>query len=174
MNKFLKFLSVWADSISVVSFLFLVVTSVPFIGPQIIEFISNLPIPLRIIVVAIFEIAIAYTLGELVKRLAKDEWKPIYQLPPKLAIVVVGSLLMALASMYNIVRLLFLNRVSFFAIVFLLVLQFFLLWLRGFFLRSHFSSIRSLPNEVPFIQRVFASATGLVFLTFLVQQLLLE
>lgn len=172
MNRYFRFLSIWADSISVVSFLFAVATSVPFIGPQILEWISALSIPLRIVVVAVFEIAIAYTLGELVKRLVQNEWKPIHQLPPKLVGVMVSSLLMALASMYNISRLLFLNRISFFAIVILFSLQIFFLWLRGFFLRSHFSSIRALPNEIPFIQRVFASATGIVLLTFLIQQLL--
>lgn len=174
MSKPLKLLAVWADSISVVSFLFWLFASLPFIGTAIVDFLSHLPFALRMVVVGIFEIAIAYTLGALVRRLIENKGLPISNLPSQLTIIAVVSLFLSLASIYNMARILFLDN---FAVLweYLLIftLQFFVLWLRGLLLRSNLSAIRSFANEAAMIQRVFAVATGVVVLSFLIERWLL-
>lgn len=174
MRRLYQFLSVWSDLISVTSFLFWLLASFPIVSTQIMKFLSSLPFALRLVIVSIFEIAVAYTLGAFVKRLVQNEGQSLNNLPSKLALVFVISLLLALASIYNTARILFLDQFSIIGgYIPLLFLQVFLLWLRGVFLRSNLNSVRKFAHEILIVQRIFASGTGIVFFAFLIERSLL-
>ena len=175
MERFLKFLSVWADTISVASFLLWLFSNSPTVSEPIINFVSKLPFTLRLVIAVILEIAIAYSLGAMARRLLTDEPQPLFRLPFKLAVMLTTSLLLALASTYNLARLLFLDQfVSIWSYLILLIVIIFLLWLRGVFVRSHLSAARSFPWQSNMVQRVITATCGIVYFAFVVERVVIR
>lgn len=172
MKKILDYIGLSADTLSIISFLFWIITF-PNLGSTIVKAVTSFPLTLRFLIVVIFELSIAYSLSAFIARFLKGQRGPLGSQTLKLTIVIGVCFLVVYISISNLSTILFLNNFfPWWKFMLLFILKIFFLWLKGYLLRSQSNEI-SLSRDIPLIQKIYGSSTLIIFAIFVIERALL-